>query len=223
MSLLSTAMPRPFSARQRTALLHRMLLIRHLTEREMVTLTSRHCPEADFHLGEEAVAVGVLSALGPADALVSADHLPLPRLDSQPVRQNRSASACAVTACFVRAVGCDAEYLLDTHRREQLPVVLFRSASVPATANTWGRAPLIVADALDVEAILRMTRLILQAARTGAGPRRLGLRTAGLPDLDDPVNVLVTRMHADHQLDDNALQAIDADAASRAKTWSTLR
>jgi len=150
MSLLSTALPRPLSAWQRTALLHRMLLIRHLMEREMVTP--------------------------------------------------------------------------DTNHRGPMPVLLCHSASVPATASSWDRAPLSVADALNVEAVLRLTRLILQAARTGAGPRRLGLCTAGFLDRDDPVDVLVKRMYADHQLDDNALQAIDADAASRAETWlSTLR
>lgn len=56
------------------------------------------------------------------------------------------------------------------------------------------------------------------APRTEMLCRMLVERHLARPDrpADDPVDALVTRMLADHQLDENGLRAIDAEARRRA-------
>jgi pyruvate dehydrogenase E1 component alpha subunit len=77
MSNAHPAQPHPSSAVQRTELLHRMLLVRHLTKHHAAAPgTASGDFQVHFHAGEEAVAAGVLAALGPSDTIVSTDHDP---------------------------------------------------------------------------------------------------------------------------------------------------
>ncbi|WP_170047718.1 hypothetical protein, partial [Couchioplanes caeruleus] len=68
-------------------------------------------------------------------------------------------------------------------------------------------------DAGDVEAVAGAVTAEIATLWSAAGPCLLGLRAPG-PD-HDPVALLAARMRTDHQLDDNALRAIDRDAAVR--------
>lgn len=61
----------------------------------------------------------------------------------------------------------------------------------------------------DVEDLLSAVEDALGAVRTGDGARAVLVR---LDESTDPIDVLVTRMRIDHQLDENALRAIDDDA-----------
>jgi TPP-dependent pyruvate/acetoin dehydrogenase alpha subunit len=67
MSTAHPVQPHPSSALQRTELLHRMLLVRHLTNHHAAAPgTASGDFQVHFHAGEEAVAAGVLAALGPS-------------------------------------------------------------------------------------------------------------------------------------------------------------
>jgi|tagenome__1003787_1003787.scaffolds.fasta_scaffold20460584_2 hypothetical protein len=204
MSVPHRSAPPPLSAVQRTELLHRMLIARHLAERHAAA-------PVDFHVGEEAAVVGVLSALGPYDAVLPdaglARAVELARAD---LRAHRD----AVTVCLFDAEAGDAADRLDVARRAGLPMLFCRRArSGPAAGSE--PLPADTVDALDVEAVLPGARASLHAVRCGAGPRLLGLCATGGTAHPDPIELLVVRMYAAHQLDDNALRAIDADAAAR--------
>jgi hypothetical protein len=206
MPITTTDPPRPLSAGQRTALLHQMLVVRHLAEhRAAVPSPNPDGAEVDFHVGEEAAAAGVLTALGPCDAMVPPAGFPR-AFDL--ARDDLLAHRAAVTVCLVEDDGDD---WMDVARRGRLPMLFCRRPDGDPGAGHHPD-PDETVDALDVEAVLSRVRESLRVIRAGAGPCLLGLRTDGAAD---PVQTLVVRMFAAHQLDDNALRAIDADARAR--------
>jgi pyruvate dehydrogenase E1 component alpha subunit len=116
---------------------------------------------------------------------------------------------------------------------QQLPV-LFCCASDrenAGPAESFGM-PAETVDGMDVEAVVQAAWATVRPIRAGAGPRLIELRIHGFharsmfhdrrpavpddgpDDQRDPIQILADRMHNDHQLDDNALQAIDLDVAA---------
>jgi hypothetical protein len=199
---------RALPARQRTAMLHQMLVVRHLAEHHVgVSSPNRDDCGVDFQVGEEAVAAAVLASLGPCDAMVTPAGSPR-ALDQ--ARGDLLAHRDAVTACLFRGDGGDWP---DVAWCDRLPMLFCRrSTEGPAT----DRPPLggETVDGLDVEAAFPRVQRRLRAIRAGDGPGLIWLRTDRTAD---PVDMLVVRMVAAHQLDDNALRAIDADAAAVAE------
>ena len=174
----------PLPVRQRTLLLHRMLLLRHLAE-------ALHRPERD-----EALAAGVVSALGPGDTLVAAGWPAALLLTGHPdaVRPGHA----QVAALRLPATGGAGPGVLFC------PVHHLRAAPAPdADAAVPGS---------DVEAITCTAAADVAAVRRGADACLLSLEVTD----DDPVELLAARMRVDHQLDDGALRAMDRDAATRA-------
>ncbi|MGX6607374.1 hypothetical protein ACWKSP_35395 [Micromonosporaceae bacterium Da 78-11] len=212
--------PHPCSAVQRTTLLHRMLLVRHLTEHHAAaTSTVSDEFRARLHAGEEAVAAGVLAALGPSDAIVSTDETPalasgFPRaieLARDDVRSRRP----GVTVCLFEAGGGPVAAWLDAARQEPLPILFCGVAGGCPKPDELPSFRDETAACFDVEAVLSATQTSLRKVRDNGAPRLLSLiGDNGSPRLD-PIDVLVARMVMDHQLDDNALQAIDTNAAAR--------
>ncbi|MGA5298287.1 hypothetical protein ACPCHT_00080 [Nucisporomicrobium flavum] len=169
-------------AARRTALLHRMLLVRHLEA------------SLDQPAHDEALTAGVVSALGAGDTLVCPrTGWPLALLFG-----GRITTAPITT-------GVLAVELVDAGGG---PGVLFcRARQVPPTPPP--PAPSVI-DSVDVEAIARTAWTGLAAVRGGAPACRFTLRAAAAGD--DPVELLAARMRLDHQLDDGTLRAIDRDA-----------
>ncbi|WP_213006606.1 hypothetical protein [Paractinoplanes toevensis] len=64
-------------------------------------------------------------------------------------------------------------------------------------------------DGLDVEAVLACASRIARAVRSGGGTGLMELDVSGPAD---PIEILTVRMRAAHELDDNALRAIDGHA-----------
>ncbi|MFI7601713.1 hypothetical protein [Actinoplanes sp. NPDC049681] len=210
------------TAARRTGLLHRMLVVRRLEQRLM-----RAVP-----VGDEAVAIGLLSVLGPQDAVVSAGvrpwhavgaaallfggdvtNAPDPAEAVAAARRKAGAGGCRIVAVCIP--GDDlAGATLAPPACAGLPVLFCRGEHLVAA----GRSPVVSvlsADSADVEAIAGAAATEVGELRTGAGPCLLGLRA---PAADvDPVELLATRMRTDHQLDDNALRAIGRAAAARAE------
>jgi hypothetical protein len=219
----------PAPAAQRTHLLHAMLVVRHVQERR-----------AQPFVGTESVPVGLLSVLGPADAAVAT---PRARVAAYAGNAPTAAGLCrdadtppdglalavesaladlaagrpGATVCLVDAetvTGADLGHHLDVAAHDQLPVLF--CCQNDHTAEGWPAASdgAGTVDGLDVEAVAAAADAMLHSLRAGGGPRLLRLRTdAGR----DPVEVLAARMRNDHQLDDNALAAIDRDAAALAR------
>jgi hypothetical protein len=183
--------PRPLSAGQRTALLYRMLVVRHFAEHHApVPSPNPDDAEVIFHLGEEATAAGVLTALRPGDAMMDSTG---PRAFDL-ARNDLRAQRATVTVCLHQG---DAPDWLSRAERAHLPLLCLRDD------------PDEPVDGLDVEAVLPRISEGLRVIRAGAGPCLLSLRIDGPAD---PVETLVVRMRAAHQLDDNALRAINAAA-----------
>jgi pyruvate dehydrogenase E1 component alpha subunit len=255
---------RPATAAQRTELLHRMLFVRRFEERR-----------TDPHLGEEAVTVGVVTALGPFDTVVSAgqEHgvapvrgvcaddvltellAPAPGHDGGGTRCCAGTAAAisglalavelaqtdvldgrpAVTVCLLGGAVTGPEFTerVDHAILQQLPVLFCcandRESADPA--ESFGM-PAETVDGMDVEAVVQAAWATVRPMRAGGGPRVLELQIHGFharsmyndrrpavadgvpDDRRDPIQILADRMHNDHQLDDNALQAIDLDVAA---------
>jgi hypothetical protein len=216
MSTVHPVQPHPVSAVRRTELLHRMLFVRHLTKHHAAVPGDF---QVYFHAGEEAVAAGVLAALGPSDAIVSTDQHPAPAtgfaLAIELARDEVQSHRPGVTVCLYEASGDAVNPWLDVARRGQLPILFCGVAGShpdPAGQEQFSDE---TADRFDVEAVLSATQTSLHMVRDGGGPRLLGLGGShGAPGLD-PIDVLVVRMITAHQLDDNALRAIDINAAGR--------
>ncbi|GAA0505079.1 hypothetical protein Ade02nite_71210 [Paractinoplanes deccanensis] len=178
------------SAEVRTRLMHRMLLTRHFAERG-AAVPLDGC-RATFRPGEEAVAAGTWGALGPGDTVIrclgNADRV----------------SAPGVLIC-VGDTGAvdDLDRWLDAARRHDRRALAARLS----TAAHGTSSPSGIVDALDAEAVLAAMRFHLDALRAGGPPRLVELRLGDA----DPVAALAARMFAQHQLDENALRAIDAD------------
>ena len=205
MSTMITDPPRPLPAGQRTALLHRMLVMRHLAEHHAAMLSPNPGDaEVTFHVGEEATAAGVLAALGPGDAMMQSTGPRAFNLARDDLRAHRA----AVTVCLCED---DDHDWLAAARRSRLSMLCLRPGRDPGTVR---HASDETVDGSDVEAVLPHICGTLRAIRAGAGPCRLNLRTDGPAD---PIDTLVVRMIAAHQLDDNALHAIDAAALARAR------
>jgi len=176
---------RPLPVRQRTLLLHRMLLLRHLTE-------GLHQPAQD-----EALAAGVVSALGPGDTLVAAGWPASLLLGGHPGTAGPGQAGVAALHLPPAATGSGPGVLF-------CPVHHLRStAPSEATAEVPGS---------DVEAITCTAAADVAAVRGGAESCLLELEESD----DDPVELLAARMRVDHQLDDGALWAMDRAAAARA-------
>jgi hypothetical protein len=204
MSTTNWGRPHPFPAGQRTVLLHRMLVVRHLAEHHAATPSPNPGDvTVDFRVGEEAAAAGVLTALGPCDAMVAPEGFTRAvALAREDLRVHRA----TVTVCLFED---DADDWLDVARRDRLPMLFCRRSDHGSAADPHEPLPEETIDSGDVEAVLPRIRESLRTIRAGGGPGWLSLRT-GAPA--DPVETLVVRMFAAHQLDDNALRAIDADA-----------
>ncbi|AGL16955.1 hypothetical protein [Actinoplanes sp. N902-109] len=186
-------------APQRTELLHRSLLVRHLGERWV----------AGTAPVDEVAAVSLLTALGPGDVLVVAD-----------AGARRAAAAAAqlfgtdvtVTDAPARVAVPDGERLVHAVCAPVGPheLILVLPGSPVTGSRRTAFVPLLSLDGADVETSTCAATAAVAAARAGTGPTALGLR-APAPGCD-PVRVLVNRMRADHQLDEHALRAIDRDA-----------
>jgi pyruvate dehydrogenase E1 component alpha subunit len=184
----------PATAAQRTELLHRMLLL-------------RLGGQDGTHRGEEAITVGLRCALGPADTVTEGPAQAV-ELAQDDVLRHRP----AVTVCFV---GDDAAPGLSTclHHAigDRLPVLFCCADQHEAHPRGTAGLPAETVDGTDVEAVTRAALTAVHPVRAGAGPRLLHFRTylrAEAP-LHDPIRILADRMRADHQLDDNALAAIE--------------
>jgi TPP-dependent pyruvate/acetoin dehydrogenase alpha subunit len=216
MSTVHPVQPHPSSAAQRTELLHRMLLVRHLTEHHAAAPGT---VQVHFHAGEEAVAAGVLAALGPSDAIVSTDQDPALAtgfpLAIELARDDMRSHRPGVTVCLFEASGDPVAPWLDVARQGQLPILFCGVAGSHPEPAGQESFPDDTADCFDVEAVLSATQTSLHKVRDGGGPRLLGLGGNYGEPRPDPIEVLVLRMVTDHQLDDNALRAIDANAAGR--------
>ncbi|MEU7909202.1 hypothetical protein [Actinoplanes sp. NPDC049118] len=161
----------------------------------------------DLTDGEEAVAVGVSTALRPSDMLLLADD----EADSECDAGLIPGPEAVVVRLLATSVS-DAAARLEAARRHQPWTLIL----LWATTDEIGRRGTV--DGFDVEAVLSATAAGLRAVRAGNGPLLLRLRTDDQGQQPDPIETLVVRMTMAHQLDTDALQAIDADAASRART-----
>ena len=95
------------------------------------------------------------------------------------------------------------------------PAVLFE----PAVDGPWPvRDSTEPVDGTDVEAVLDAARQVLRAVRDDACAHTLGLLLDGRAD---PVERLVCRMIADHEVDRQAVRAIDADTDRRVRAALT--
>jgi TPP-dependent pyruvate/acetoin dehydrogenase alpha subunit len=186
----------PATAAQRTELLHRMLLLRR---------------GEDAARGDEAVTVGLRCALGPADTLVPAGRPGGPAWAVELAQDDVLRHRLAVVVCLVgRHETPTLAAPLDHALQDRLPV-LFCCADQHGTG-----LPADAVDGSDVEAVARAALTAVHPVRAGAGPRLLHFRTyAPRPgQLHDPIRILADRMRTDHQLDDNALAAIEKHVAA---------
>ncbi|GAA2512878.1 hypothetical protein Ahu01nite_060590 [Winogradskya humida] len=199
-----------------------MLLVRHLTEHHAASpgSISGDFP-VHFHAGEEAVAAGLLAALGPSDAIVSTVGEPAFANSFQwaiaRARDDVQSRRRGVTVCLVEAGGQPLAPWLDAARRAQLPILFCSIAGTPPEPAGQEPCPDETADCSDVEAVLTAARTSLRNVRDSGGARLLDLAGTYGPSRLDPIEVLALRMVTDHQLDDNALCAIDTNAAARAE------
>jgi TPP-dependent pyruvate/acetoin dehydrogenase alpha subunit len=215
------AAARPATAAQRTELLHRMLLVRRFEERRIERGDAATIGDgADLHLGEEAIAVGVMTALGPADTVVgefsrAVDQAQTDALDGRP----------SVTVCLFGGAVTGPRFIesVDIAKLRQLPV-LFCCANDRESAVGSAGLPAETVDGMDVEAVVQAAWATVRPTRAGGGPRLLELQThgGGPGDPRDPIRILADRMRNDHQLDDNALEAIGLDVAAHLDAAAAL-
>jgi TPP-dependent pyruvate/acetoin dehydrogenase alpha subunit len=195
----------PATAAQRTELLHRMLLLRRAGEQG----TQR---------GEEAVTVGLQCALGPSDTLVPAHRPGGPALAVELASDDVLRHRPAVIVCFVGEDGTPAPATtLDLAVQERLPVLFCCADQRDGRPAGCECLPAEAVDGTDVEAVTLAARTAVHPVRAGAGPRLLHFRTyvAEPGALHDPIRILAERMRTDHQLDDNALAAIEKHVAAQ--------
>ena len=202
----------PATAAQRTELLHRMLLL-------------RRGEEHDVQPGEEAVAVGLRCALGPSDTLVPAHRPGGPALAVDLASDDVLRHRPAVIVCLVCEDGtAGLTGTLGQAVEERLPV-LFCCAD-PHEAHPAGaeRLPAETVDGTDVEAVALAAQTALHPVRAGAGPRLIHFRTyTGEPGpLHDPIRILADRMRTDHQLDENALAALEKHVAAELRAAAAV-
>jgi hypothetical protein len=120
-----------------------------------------------------------------------------------------------VTVCLFEAGGDPVVAWLDAARQEQLPILFCCVAGACPAPDELPSSLDETAACFDVEAVLSAAQTGLRQVRDYGAPRLLSLSgNCGSPRLD-PIEVLVARMVTDHQLDDNALRAIDTNAAAR--------
>ncbi len=196
----------PATAAQRTDLLHRMLLLRYGAERD-----------AGLGTGDEAVAVGLRCALGPADTLVPAHRHDGPALAVELALDDVLRHRSAVVVCFVGAHGTPGlATTLDHAIGDRLPVLFCCADRRQIHSAGAGTLPAETVDGTDVEAVALAALTAVHPVRAGAGPRLLHFRTyARRPGpLHDPIRILADRMRADHQIDDNTLAAIEKHVAA---------
>jgi TPP-dependent pyruvate/acetoin dehydrogenase alpha subunit len=98
--------------------------------------------------------------------------------------------------------------LCDVAETGGLPVLFF-PALAAASAEPFAIGTIEPIDGLDVEAVLAGACRAAQAARSDSRTRLMELDVSGR---SDPIEILSVRMRAAHELDDNALRAIDDDA-----------
>lgn len=199
----------------RTDLLRRMLLVRHFTEHAAPVPIAGH--ELCFRSGEEAVAAGAWAALGPADVLLPAgeEFLRNPDAGWADTAGRYTGPGAAVIFLLPDQDVRDASAALAAARRRRLPVLLCQE-------YVSGSAAPAAVDGRDVEVVWTAVRERLRAPRT-AGPYLLGIHTGDTRGWADPVAILAARMYADHQLDANALRAIDSGTAQRVETLLAMR
>ena len=198
----------PATAAQRTDLLHRMLTVRRFEQ------GGAQLP-AGLPAGEEAIAVGVVNALGPADTVVPAGGAHGPALAVEQARADVAGQVSAVTACFVGGDPPDGDELTECMAaavRQSLPVLFCLADAGTDPAGSPG-LPTETVDGLDVEAVLRAAVAMVHTMRAGTGPQLLDARSAA--GGGDPIRLLADRMRNDHQLDANALAAIDDHVAAQ--------
>jgi TPP-dependent pyruvate/acetoin dehydrogenase alpha subunit len=202
----------PATAARRTELLHHMLLLRQLEQHGAPGTGS---PPA-LRPGEEAIAAGLLVALGPADTMLPAYRRDGPALAVELAHEDVLRHRLAVTVCFVgetdTAGRAFATSLADA-LRDRLPVLFCCADEHEGRPAGADGLPAETVDGMDVEAVSRAAPAVVHPVRAGEGPRLLHFRTdapAGhFPAGErDPIRILAERMRTDHQLDDHALEAI---------------
>jgi TPP-dependent pyruvate/acetoin dehydrogenase alpha subunit len=189
----------PATAAQRTELLHRMLLL-------------RRGEEHDVQPGEEAVAVGLRCALGLSDTLVPAHRPGGPALAVDLAAEDVLRHRPAVTVCLVcEDTTAGLTGTLGQAVEERLPVLFCCADRYEAQPAGADRLPTETVDGTDVEAVTLAAHAALHPVRAGAGPRLIHFRTyADEPgQVHDPIRILADRMRTDHQLDENALTALE--------------
>jgi|tagenome__1003787_1003787.scaffolds.fasta_scaffold20849946_3 hypothetical protein len=199
----SVASGHPQAAR-RTELLHRMLRVRHLIEHGAAV------PAAGFHLGEEAIAVGILAAVGPRDAIVPTGQHGTSAIDL--ARGTVEARWDTAVVWLLWDDELDAAGWLKTAEVERLPVLFCRCPGAAPEAGHCDSLTTEAVDGLDAEAVLTAIGAALHAVRSGDGPRLLEFCAADEPIRRGPIECLAMRMFTDHELDQNAFRAIDAHA-----------
>ncbi|GAA3337106.1 hypothetical protein GCM10020358_12150 [Amorphoplanes nipponensis] len=198
------------TAAQRTELLHRMLLLR-----------CGGAGDATFGDLGEAITVGLRSALSPFDTLAEGPVLAVELAQEDVLRH-----LPAVTVCFVGAAAAPGFTISLGHAiDDRLPVLFCCADRHEAHPAGTGGMPVETVDGTDVEAVGRAALTAVHPVRAGAGPRLLHFRIdAPRPgDPPDPIRILADRMRADHQLDDNALLAIEKHVAAQLLTRAGLR
>lgn len=206
MPIPTPAPDRRLPAMRRADLLRRMFLVRHFTRRAAAVPISGR--QVFFRPDEEAVAASVWAALGSADVLLPAGRQALLNTRADPV--------AATVVLLHEEDSHHAETLIATARRRRIPVLLCQeyagsSPPPPGTLEGW-----------DVEAMWAALRDEFHTLRADRRPHLFGIDTSALA-WTDPITVLAARMYADHQLDQNTLQAIDSGTAARVDALIALR
>ncbi|BCY09437.1 hypothetical protein [Actinoplanes sp. L3-i22] len=135
--------------------------------------------------GTEAVVAGIGTALGPADTLLIVGRRPLPVAVDPPPR--------TVSVQLARFAGPDRVCALFTRHHGRIRRTL--------TVEGW-----------DVEAVAAAAAGAAQAVRAWDSTWMLTMVTGAGREHLDPIAALIARMRLDHQLDENAVAAIEFDA-----------
>jgi pyruvate dehydrogenase E1 component alpha subunit len=136
------------------------------------------------------------------------------RLAHEDVRRHRP----AVTVCFVGdEAAAGLATCLGQAIDDRLPVLFCCAGRHGTHPDGTGGPPAGTVDGADIEAVTRAALTAVHPVRAGAGPQLLHFRTYVPADgpRHDPIRILADRMRADHQLDDNALAAIEKHAAGQ--------
>lgn len=173
----------PLNRHRRRSAAERTALLHHLLLTRRLAESNVTVPRGlTCPIGGEAVNVAVSVALGPLDEVVAAPTHPPTGLLAIVVSRLAGRSSPEPTC--------------------HLSIRIERLSPGNETACD-------LVNGFDVEDLLSAVEDALGAVRTGDGARAVLVR---LDESTDPIDVLVTRMRIDHQLDENALRAIDDDA-----------